>query len=88
MPSDGATASASGLIQQGSYKVDVPPGPKIVEITSQQVVRQEKAYEGDPNSPTIDVTKEIIPAKFNVKSELKYDVTSGENTKDFAVTSK
>lgn len=85
VPADGKTASAGGTITDGKYSVAVPPGPKRVEITASKVVGQRPAYAGDPNSPMIDITKSIVPPRYNSQSELTLEVQSGDNQKDFAL---
>ncbi len=87
VPADGATATAGGVITNGEYSIEVPPGPKKVEITASKVVGQRPAYEGDPNSPMIDITESIIPPRYNTQTELTREVQPGENTFDFDLTS-
>lgn len=87
VPADGATATAGGIITNGEYTVEVPAGAKKVEITAAKVVGQRPAYEGNPNSPMIDITESIIPERYNTKSELTREVKAGENTLDFELTS-
>jgi hypothetical protein len=86
VPSDGA-APGGGEIKDGRYSVKVATGEAKVEITSPKVVDKKKMYD-TPDSPMIDVTKESIPEKYNAKSELKYKVERGTNTKDFDLKSK
>jgi hypothetical protein len=88
LPSDGEGPTAGGQIENGTYSVDVPPGPKKVSITSSEVVGQRKAYETEPNSPMIDIVRERIPTKYNAQTELTYDVPSGSDEKNFELKSK
>jgi hypothetical protein len=87
-PSDGQGPSAGGLIENGTFSIEVPPGPKKVSITSPEVVGQRKAYETDPNSPMIDIVRERIPAKYNAQTELQYTVPSKADEKNFELQSK
>lgn len=80
-PTTGA-APAGAEIKNGHYSLKVAPGDARIEITSAKVVGKRKAY-NTPDSPLIDITKEAIPEKYNVKSELKHTVTTGPNTRDF-----
>jgi hypothetical protein len=41
-----------------------------------------------PDSPFIDVTKEMLPEKYNLKSELKRDLTKGDNELNFDLKTK
>jgi len=83
VPADGKTASSAGTISNGLYSVELPPGPKKVEITASKVVGQRQAYEGQPDSPMVDITESIIPDRYNRRSELTIEVQPGKNTQDF-----
>lgn len=85
VPADGQSATAGGRIENGQYSVELLPGAKRVEILATEVVGQRAAYEGDPNSPMIDITESIIPERYNRNSELTLDVQPGTNVQDFAL---
>lgn len=84
---DGQTATAGATISNGTYSLDLPPGPKKVEITATKVVGTRPTYEGDPNSPMENTTKQIIPVRYNEKTELTREVAPGKNTFDFDLKS-
>lgn len=86
MPSDGQTASADGNIEDGKFSAQVPPGEKTVQIFASKVVGKKKVYE-TPDSPTVDITQELIPDKYNLKSTLKLTVAPGAQEKPFELTS-
>ena len=88
VPADGKTASAGGAIKEGKYSVDAEPGPKKITINATKVVGQKAAYEGDPNSPKIDITEELIPDKYNTRTELTFEVKEGQNEHNIALESK
>ncbi len=73
---DGPTTGAV-LKGDGEFATEVPAGMMRVEITSPKVTGKRKVYD-TPDSPTIEITEEQIPERYNVKSELKYEVVSGE----------
>lgn len=83
LPADGVGAPAGTNIVKGEYSVRVPLGAKRVEIRAPKVVGQKVAYEGDPNSPKIDLIEELVPARYNAASELKAVIAEGKNTADF-----
>ena len=64
------TASAAGPIENGTYKVEMPPGEKCVQISAMKVVGRRQVYEGDPNSPVVDDVREMIPPQYNAASTL------------------
>lgn len=85
---DGPTAGAV-LKGEGEYSAEVPTGMMRVEITSPKVTGKRKAFD-TPDSPTIDITEEQIPERYNAKSELKFEVVSGEKEveADFDLTTE
>ncbi|UUO05267.1 hypothetical protein M4951_18025 [Blastopirellula sp. J2-11] len=87
LPIDGKSATAGTTIENGEFMLVIPPGKKKVEIVGTKVVGQRRAYEGDANSPMVDITEDIVPTRYNVQSDITVDVTSGENHEVFALTS-
>lgn len=87
IPVDGQSTTAGGEIKQGHYSVQVPPVAMKVSISSPKVVGKKKLYD-TPDSPTMDVTQEAVPAKYNEQTELQIDVKSGANKQDFKLQSK
>jgi hypothetical protein len=83
VPSDGATASAEGLIRDGSYSVVMPPGKKTVRISAMKVIGRRQVYEGDPNSPVVDNVQEMIPPQYNAASTLTVNASPGSQKQDF-----
>lgn len=88
VPADGETASAGVRIENGAYKATVPIGAKRIEITATKVVGQRAAYAGQADSPQMDITKSIVPDRYNTKSELTLEVKPGVNDGSFDLKSK
>jgi hypothetical protein len=86
VPADGQTATADGTITNGAFTAKVPVGEKQISISAPKVVGKRKMYE-TPDSPTVDVVQELLPERYNLRSELTYTVEPGEQEKDFALTS-
>jgi hypothetical protein len=86
VPAEGKGPTAGGEIKGGRYTVRVPRGVMKVSVTAPKVVGKKKLYP-TPNSPEMEVTEEALPAKYNERTELKVEVTSGANQKDFALRS-
>jgi hypothetical protein len=79
IPDNGPTAG--GMIKDGKYTTKVVVGSSKVKISSSKVVGSKALYGmGSPERP---VTAEALPAKYNSASELRYDVKTGSQTKDF-----
>lgn len=81
---DGPTAEA--VIKDGAYAVKVAPGEKTVKIRGFKTVGHEHAVKGNPDSPLLPIRKDIVPAKYNEKSELTRTITSESRIEDFDLT--
>jgi hypothetical protein len=79
--------TAEAKITDGRYEVAVPPGEKRVEIRAAKVTGKQKMYD-TPDSPMVDVVTELLPARYNVESELRMTVSEGVNEKPFELKSK
>ncbi len=86
-PVDGKTTTAGGDIKKGLYSVQVPVGTMKVSISVPKVVGMKKLYP-TPDSPSMPVTKESLPAKYNFDTQLQLEVKPGVNQKDFELQSK
>jgi hypothetical protein len=79
--------AAEATITAGQFEALVPPGEKRVEIRAPKVTGKKKMYE-TPDSPTVDVIAELLPAKYNVNSELKLTVDGSVQEQTFDLQSK
>ena len=70
-----------------AFTAQVPPGAKRVEISAPKVVRKIKMYD-TPDSPVVEETAELLPARYNVRSDLTMTVQRGSQEKRFELTSK
>lgn len=73
-PADGKGPSAAAILKDGRYQARVTPGRKRVEILGYRKLGQKRQNEEDPSSPMIDVTEQIVPERYNARSELTCDV--------------
>lgn len=85
-PSDGNTATADATIENGKFTAVVPIGDKTIWISAPKVVGKRKTY-NTPDSPTIDVVQELLPARYNSQTTLKCTVTPGSQQPTFELTS-
>ena len=85
IPKDGKAVTVGAKIVDGSYKALVPFGDMRVEIRAPKVTGQRSTYEGDPNSPKVDIVTELIPDRYNTNSELSFTVDAKSNSADFAL---
>jgi hypothetical protein len=85
-PIDGQTATAAAVITDGQFTAKVPPGEKRVLISAPKVVGKQKMYE-TPDSPTVDITEEMLPKRYNSQSTLTCTVALGSQEETFELTS-
>jgi len=86
-PADGKSPSAGATLDDGRYTVRVPVGRARVEIR----VPRPKARPGPKaHGPGAEGgwIEESLPAKYNDKSELTFEVKSGTNKKDWELSTK
>jgi hypothetical protein len=87
VPTDGQTATADATITNGEFTATVPVGEKRVSVSAPKVVGKRKMYD-TPDSPTMDVVEELLPARYNAQSELTITITAGDQPATFALTSQ
>jgi hypothetical protein len=83
VPAAGPTAGA--VVQGGKYSAKVPVGPVKVTISGLKAAGKKKLY-ATPDSPERDLYQELLPAKYNEKSELTFEVAPGANEKNWELT--
>jgi hypothetical protein len=82
-PADGQGPTAGDVIKDGKYHArKVPVGTAKVTISGAKVIGQKKVY-NTAESPVMPVTAELLPAKYNDKSELTFEVKRGKNEKNW-----
>ena len=69
-------------IKDGKFTATVQTGDMKVRISANKVIGKKKMYD-TPDSPTVDMTEEMLPPKYNVQTELKATVASGTQTAKF-----
>lgn len=84
---DQGSPSVEAAITAGLFEALVPPGEKRVEIRAPKVTGKKKMYD-TPDSPTVDTVVELLPAKYNVNSELKMTVDGTAQEQKFDLQSK
>jgi hypothetical protein len=83
---DGSVATTEARIAAGKFEAAVPPGEKRVEIRAGKVTGKKRVYD-TPDSPTVDLVSELVPARYNVQSELRVTVAEGEQEETFELNS-
>lgn len=90
VPLDGATPTASALIANGKFQQQVPIGTHRVEISAPRLPKGIQSSQ-QLKRGTIDegsALEELIPERYNAKSELKAEISRGTNQVQFKLFSK
>jgi hypothetical protein len=87
VPVDGKGQTADTGITEGKYTATVPVGEVVVEITAPLVVGKQKMY-ATADSPVVETVAELLPARYNVRSELRLTVQKGSQEKHFEMRSR
>ena len=88
IPDNGKGGTGGGPIKEGRYTATkVSTGTAKVQIRVPKVVGSKKAYDA-PNSPVHDVKVESLPGKYNETTELRFEVHSGKNEKNWELSTK
>jgi hypothetical protein len=87
VPADGQSATADATVTDGDFSANVPVGEKRVQITAPKVVGQRKMYQ-TADSPMVDIIEELLPGRYNVRSDLTATVEPGRQQLTFELTSK
>jgi hypothetical protein len=78
--------SAAAVIADGTYEAEASPGEMRVTVYSTEVTGRQKAY-NTPDSPVVETVRNVIPERYNTKSELKASLVAGPNEVSFDLTS-
>ncbi len=85
LPTNGDSPTAAAIIENGRYTVRLATGSKSVKIEGFKVLGKKPLYLGSPDSPMIDDLKQVLPDKYNTRSTLTCEITSGKRCYDFAL---
>ena len=75
-----------GPIENGQYKAKVPIGLVKVTISSLKDTGKKKKFYDSPEAPEKAIFEQAIPTRYNLETELKYEVKSGKHQKDWDLT--
>jgi hypothetical protein len=86
VPADGRPP-VGGIVTDGTFTLAAPVGDARVEFSAAKVVGKKKMYD-TPDSPVVEETAEVLPARYNIQSELKLTVKGGRQEVTFDLKSK
>jgi len=87
IPVDGQGPTTGAEIVTGKYASTAPRGESKVEIRVPKVVGQKKLYD-TPDSPVQNILAEVLPDKYNEKTELRVQCQPGRNEKSWELKTK
>jgi hypothetical protein len=90
VPADGKTPTASALVEGGRFRERVPVGNHRVEISSPKLPKGVTSS-GQMKRGTVDegaALEELIPERYNARTELTTEVKKGTNKVRFDLKSK
>ena len=85
--SDAGGPSASADVKDGRYQLQTGIGPMKVVVNANKVFGKRKMY-NTPDSPVVEDIRDVLPERYNMKSELKAALTPGPNEVNFELKSK
>lgn len=80
-------AGVSAKIKDGKYEIAAPVGEMKVLLSVPTVIGKKKVYD-PPGTPDVEITRELLPPKYNVNTLLKLVVKAGKQAADFDLKSK
>jgi hypothetical protein len=84
-PAEGRTSSSGGIIKNGQFTAEAAVGKYRVEISATKLAGGGPV---DRHSSAVETVIQLIPEKYNTKSELTLDVKAGVNEPVFDLKSK
>jgi hypothetical protein len=87
IPADGQGPTTGAEITEGKYTSQAPLGVSKVEIRVPRVIGKRKLYETS-DSPVQDLMEEVLPEKYNEKTELRFEAQAGRHEKNWDLRTK
>ena len=84
---DGHSPTAGAAVVDGEFSVELPPGEVRVEISAPKPSGKKAQMYGGQGGPAVEASEELLPARYNVASELTLNVGAGEQPAKFELSS-
>jgi hypothetical protein len=85
VPAEGKGTTSTANISGGQFRASLVAGDYRVEFSAPKVIGKRRMM---PESPEVDEVIELLPEKYNVKSEMKVSIKPGTQEKKFELSSK
>ncbi len=76
---EGEPIREGAVITDGQFVARLPPGTYRIELNAKRVIGTRKQIGFDGKEETLELTEELFPERYNVKSELKEVITPGKS---------
>jgi hypothetical protein len=89
LPVNGRGPTAAAIIANGRYAMKAVPGMKQVKIESFKITGRQPYKPQEPQHPAppmIDVQVQMLPERYNTKTELVRDIVPGVRIYNFTLT--
>lgn len=87
VPKDGTSTTVAGQIKDGAFQVEAPVGLKQVMFSAPKPTGKTTKMYDTPDSPETEIVEELLPPRYNVTSELSWEVVRGRQEAKFELTS-
>jgi len=87
VPMDGESQTSSAAIAEGEFVATVPVGQVRIQYSAPKLMGKQKMYDTE-DSPTVDVVGELLPNRYNIRSDLELTVEPGKNSHEINLDSK
>lgn len=88
VPADGQSPTAGATLQDGKYTATVPVGPAKVRISAPKFAEEKAGQPGPGPGGGQIVEGDLLPDRFNNKTELTYEVKPGRQEKNWELSTK
>jgi hypothetical protein len=88
VPTGGKGTTSTANISDGRFRAPLTAGEYRVEFSSPKVLSTKRKMYDTPDSPWVDDVGELIPEKYNAKSDLTVTIQAGTQAKRFELLSK
>lgn len=77
---DGSPVVREGaIIKDGAFQIRLAPGTYKLELTGQKIIGKRKQKGFDGQDEEVELTGELFPERYNLKSELTQEIHPGKN---------
>lgn len=87
IPVDGNTPTADAQIKDGKFNAgNVPVGEKRIEISAPKASPNKIKMIDAPGAKEVEEVSELLPERYNARSELTWKIETGKQQKQFTLT--